>query len=71
MEKRISIEGMTCSHCAMSVKNALTAIEGVGTVEVDLEKRTAVVTSALAIPDETLVGAIAGAGYTTTAVEEG
>lgn len=35
----IPVEGMSCAACAASVKKALTAIDGVGSVEVDLVAR--------------------------------
>ena len=31
----ISIEGMTCGHCAMTVTNELATLEGVSNVQVD------------------------------------
>lgn len=37
----IPIEGMSCASCTARVKKALTAIEGVGEVEVNLGKRNA------------------------------
>ncbi len=37
----IKIEGMTCQHCVMAVEKALNAIDGVGSVEVSLEKNEA------------------------------
>ena len=43
MKKTISIEGMRCMHCVASVKSALEALEGVTSVEVNLEAKNAVV----------------------------
>ncbi len=37
VEKVIKVDGMTCSHCAETVKRAINNIEGVKHVEVDLE----------------------------------
>lgn len=34
----IKIKGMSCNHCLMAVTKALSGIEGVGNVRVDLEK---------------------------------
>ncbi len=34
----VKIKGMTCSHCVMAVTKALSGIEGVGNVVVDLAK---------------------------------
>ena len=44
MEKSvINVEGMSCEHCAMSVKKALGALPGVSGVDVDLEAGTVTV----------------------------
>jgi len=34
----IKIKGMSCEHCVKSTKEALTAIEGISNVVVDLKK---------------------------------
>ena len=34
----VKIKGMSCSHCVMAVTKALSGIEGVGNVVVDLAK---------------------------------
>ncbi len=39
----LKIDGMTCGHCVMHVKNALQAVEGVTEVNVDLQAGTATV----------------------------
>jgi len=33
----IKVDGMACEHCVKAVKTAVGALEGVSTVEVDLE----------------------------------
>lgn len=40
----LNVPGMTCSACPITVKKALTKVDGVGKVDVDFEKRKAVVT---------------------------
>lgn len=35
--KTLNVEGMSCSHCENSVKKAVGALDGVGSVEVDLK----------------------------------
>ena len=40
----LSVSGMTCAACPITVKKALSKVEGVGTIEVSYEKREAVVT---------------------------
>jgi uncharacterized membrane protein YraQ (UPF0718 family)/copper chaperone CopZ len=41
MEQVYKIEGMTCNHCKANVDKALSAIEGVESLEIDLESGTA------------------------------
>lgn len=41
--KIFKIEGMTCNHCVMNVKNAIEAVENVEKVEVSLSHKNAVV----------------------------
>jgi copper chaperone CopZ len=43
MKKTLIVEGMSCNHCVNHVKNALMDIEGVESVEVSLENKTALV----------------------------
>ena len=40
----LSVPGMTCAACPITVKHALSKVEGVSKAEVSFEKRTAVVT---------------------------
>jgi copper chaperone len=39
----LNVEGMTCQHCVHAVKGAVSALSGVGKVEVSLEKKKATV----------------------------
>ena len=44
MEKTIiKVEGMSCSHCVNAVTKAVSSLEGVSQVQVNLEEKTAVV----------------------------
>lgn len=43
MEKVIGVNGMSCSNCEKAIKNALTNLEGVRNVAVDLEEATVTV----------------------------
>ena len=38
-EIKLTVEGMSCSHCRRAVEEALKGIDGVEKVQVDLEKR--------------------------------
>ncbi len=40
----LSVPGMTCAACPITVKKALTRVEGVSRVDVSFDKREAVVT---------------------------
>ena len=64
MKKTLTIEGMMCAHCVAHVEKALTALDGVGSVTVDLAGKTAVVTGD--VSDEALKKAVADAGYQVT-----
>jgi copper chaperone len=69
MKKRLNIEGMTCNHCVMHVKNALSEVQGVKSVEVNLQGRFAVVEFEGA-HDEALKAAVEDAGYDVTSITE-
>lgn len=64
----LSVPGMTCAACPITVKTALSKIEGVSKIDVRFETREAVVTfddrktSVLALTQST-----ANAGYPSTA----
>lgn len=63
----ISIEGMTCGHCAMSITNEIATLEGVTSVKVDNATGKAVVEATPAVTEKALSDAVAEAGYTATA----
>ncbi len=58
---KLKIEGMTCGHCVMHVKQALGAVPGAAAVEVDLASGEARVEGAAA--PEALVAAVEAEGY--------
>lgn len=39
----INVQGMSCQHCVKAVENAVKALPGVTSVDVDLKKNTATV----------------------------
>ena len=66
MEKiEISIEGMTCGHCAMSVTNELATLAGVSSVTVDHQSGKATVESE-GVSQDQLSAAVEEAGYQAT-----
>ncbi|MEZ7996172.1 MAG: cation transporter [Aquiluna sp.] len=58
----ITITGMTCGHCEMSVTNEIATLEGVEGVKVDHASGTAVVAST-GVTDEQFTEAVEEAGY--------
>lgn len=64
----LSVEGMTCNHCALRVQEALQGVAGVEGVRVDLAAAKATVrrSTEAGTPDAALVGALEKAGYAAT-----
>ena len=63
----ISITGMTCGHCVSAVKNELSELPGVETVDVDLVNggtSTATISSSAPLDAASIDEAVAEAGYT-------
>lgn len=69
MEKKILIEGMSCGHCVNHVKEALSELNGVKSVSVDLAGKTAVIEADTDIKDEDIKFAIEDAGYEVVKIE--
>ena len=69
MKKEILIEGMHCGHCSESVKKALSKIEGVKEVSVDLYKKVAVV-DADGVNNKILTDAIDNIGFEVKNITE-
>lgn len=61
----LSVDGMTCNHCALRVQEALQGVVGVEGVRVDLAAAKATVrrSTEAGTPDAALVGALEKAGY--------
>ncbi|SIS70773.1 heavy-metal-associated domain-containing protein [Alicyclobacillus vulcanalis] len=59
----LRVKGMTCDGCVRSVTRALSAVEGVTSVDVSLEKGEAVVTHADSTPVSAIRTAVEEAGY--------
>ena len=64
IETKLSIQGMTCGHCARAVKNALEAVSGVSSASVDLESGIAGVTHDQSANVADFVEAVTEEGYT-------
>lgn len=63
MTKVLFIEGMSCNHCVMAVKKALNEVEGVISVEVDLEGKKAVVELSKEVEENVLKEVVTSVGY--------
>ena len=60
---RIKVKGMTCQHCVMAVTKALSAIEGIKDVKVDLGKGEAVFDETKPVDMELVRERLQKAGY--------
>lgn len=60
-----TVPGMSCEHCKAAVTEELSAVEGVESVQVDLDSKLVSVTGG-PLDDATLRAAISEAGYEAT-----
>ncbi|MBQ8118302.1 MAG: heavy metal translocating P-type ATPase [Lachnospiraceae bacterium] len=68
MQKVITVEGMMCNHCTGRVQKALEGVEGVASVAMSLENKTATVELSGEVTDDALKAAIVDAGYEVTQI---
>ena len=61
--KRIKVGGMSCPHCVKSVTEALSALEGIENVKVDLASGEATFDAADTVSPETVRDAIVKIGF--------
>ena len=57
-----SVPAIHCAHCAMSIREEVSAVEGVESVDVDLETKVVTIRGS-ALEDAALRAAIEEAGY--------
>lgn len=69
MKKKISIEGMSCQHCVSHVKEALSELNGVTNVDVNLEAKSAVLEASTDVKEEDIKHAVDEAGYEVVNIE--
>lgn len=67
MKKKLLIEGMSCGHCVKHVKEALSELEGVSSVDVDLASKSAVLEGE--VSEEKIKLAVEDAGYEVVSIE--
>ncbi len=64
METRhYTVQGMTCSHCLLSVREEVSEVVGVTGIDVDLDSGRMTV-SGSDLSDEAITAAVTDAGYT-------
>jgi len=63
MKTEIQIEGMSCQHCVKSVTEKLNQVEGITSVEVNLDKKNALLESAEKLDEVLVIKAVAEAGF--------
>jgi copper chaperone len=67
LETRVyTVEGMTCSHCVLSVREEVSGVAGVSAVDVDLTSGRLTVTGT-AVDEQAVRRAVADAGYEVAA----
>lgn len=69
MKKKILIEGMSCGHCVNHAKEALSELNGVTSVDVDLATKTAIIEASIDVKDEDIRFAIEDVGYDVSGIE--
>jgi copper ion binding protein len=69
MKKKILVEGMSCGHCVSHVKEALSELDGVSSVDVNLAAKTAVIEATTDVNDKDIKFAIEDAGYEVAGIE--
>lgn len=63
MQTTYSVEGMTCAHCAASVKEEVSEVPGVTDVDVDVDTGAVVISSNAELDAAAVDAAIEEAGY--------
>lgn len=63
MKQQFSIEGMSCNHCVARVEEAVSALDGVQKVKVNLKKQTVQSSLMKQSQSEKICQAINGLGY--------
>lgn len=70
MRKAITIEGMSCEHCVRHVTEALTELNGVENVEVNLNPGRAIIETEGEVLDSDIRAAVDEVGYEVTGIQE-
>ena len=67
--KELTIDGMSCNHCVMHVRKALTGVEGVTVQDVEIGRARLTVAESR-VAETKLSEAVAQAGYQVVGVKE-
>lgn len=67
---RLSVPGMSCATCPVTMKKSLELVPGVSVRSVDLKSKTAVVVTDGGVADTDLMRATTDAGYPSTVIPE-
>ena len=62
----VAVQGMTCGHCAKSVREAVQPLPGISEVQVSVKTGTMTVTADGPIDHDALAAAVSDAGYAVT-----
>lgn len=60
---QVTVTGMSCQHCVMSVTEEVSEIDGVSAVDVDLESGAVTVLSERDVPTYEIAAAVTEAGF--------
>ena len=63
IKKVITIEGMMCEHCKMKVERALSELNGVSKVKVNLKNKTTTIYSTKSISNDNIKNSISKLDY--------
>lgn len=63
MQTIIKVKGMSCQHCVASVTKALSEIEGITDVQVDLDKGEATFSEQSPVAEQSIKDAITKIGF--------
>ena len=58
-----TVKGMTCGHCVQAVTDEVAAIDGVRSVQVDLDSGSVTVEADAPVPAASYAAAVGEAGY--------
>lgn len=68
MKTKISIDGMSCQHCAKNVTEKLNELDGIQSTQVNLDEKNAVVESTEPVDENLVTQTITNAGFTVKGI---